>query len=529
MPFNLGNGTELSLGDGSKDNLERWGREFDSPGEKNLAIGKNLAITAALLKIRNRMGKLDDLIANEAQRQYTENAWRNQRNIVLKARQMGITTWIAGQFFLKTILQPGTVTVQVAHTQEAAEQIFRIVHRFFHHLPAALREGALKSAKVSARRLLLPELDSEYLVETAGDRNAGRGLTITNLHCTELARWPGDAAETLYGLMATLSPAGALVMESTPMGATGCFWNEWREAEKTKTIRHFFPWWLEPAYKSEAILKDSLTEEEAKLMEQHAELTLEKIAYRRQIREKFRGMAKQEYAEDPDSCFLASGSCYFEVATIDERLKELTAPVVQRRRGSVQIWLAPQKGKHYLVSVDPAGGGTAGDYTAMQVINLENGIQCAELQDYLTPSEAAVEAARLGREYNNALLAVERNSLGQTVLSCLARCDQPYPHLFVDKDASEGFLTTAPSRDAMLSELYATLEQAPRAFLSERLLRECRCFIRTEKGRLEAKAGEHDDLVMSMAIALAARHEYLTGDRYRRERAAGSLANGSAA
>ncbi len=43
---------------------------------------------------------------------------RGQRNIVLKARQMGLTTWAAARFFLKTITQPGTLTLEVAHTQE---------------------------------------------------------------------------------------------------------------------------------------------------------------------------------------------------------------------------------------------------------------------------------------------------------------------------------------------------------------------------------------------------------------------------
>ena len=66
---------------------------------------------------------------------------RGQRNIVLKARQMGLTTWVAARFFLKTITQPGTLTLEVAHTQEAAEEIFRIVHRFVDWLPDGLRDG----------------------------------------------------------------------------------------------------------------------------------------------------------------------------------------------------------------------------------------------------------------------------------------------------------------------------------------------------------------------------------------------------
>jgi hypothetical protein len=511
MQIDLGNGTSLELGNGRKSDLERVGRKFEE------TIGSSLAVTGSLLKIRDRQGRKTSLMPNEAQKQYADTAWERQRNIVLKARQMGITTWIAGQFFLRTILHPGTVTVQVAHTQEAAEQIFRIVHRFFFQLPPALREGALQSAQLSARRLLIPELDSEYLVETAGDRNAGRGLTISNLHCTELARWPGDAEETLCGLLATLSPSGSLVMESTPMGASGCFWNQWRDAEKTDTVRHFFPWWLEPAYTGEAVPEESLTEEERKLMEQHPALTPEKIAYRRRIRENFRGMAKQEYAEDADTCFLASGSCYFETSTIDKRLAEVSEPLQSRRRGGVQVWLPPQPGKKYLVAVDPAGGGTAGDYTAMQVIDLESGMQCAEARDYLGPGETALEAVKLGHEYNHALLAVERNSLGLTALSCLVRCEVPYTNLYVHDDGIEGFLTTSGNRDLILSELYAALEQEPGNFLSERLLRECRCFIRTEKGRLEAKAGEHDDLVLAMAIALRARKNALDPGKKRRQ------------
>ena len=61
--------------------------------------------------------------------QFEQN--RQERNIILKARQMGVTTWIAGRFFLKTIMLPGTVTVMVAQTREAAETIFQTVQRFW--------------------------------------------------------------------------------------------------------------------------------------------------------------------------------------------------------------------------------------------------------------------------------------------------------------------------------------------------------------------------------------------------------------
>ena len=103
------------------------------------------------------------------------------------------------------------------------------------------------------------------------------------------------------------TPTGTLVMESTPMGASGCFWNQWRDAKKTGTIQHFFPWWLEPAYAGEPVPEDSLSDEERNLMHQPHELTLSHIAFRRQLRAKFRSLAQQEYAEDAEHCNEDSG------------------------------------------------------------------------------------------------------------------------------------------------------------------------------------------------------------------------------
>jgi len=85
------------------------------------------------LKIRDKNRRLLPLLANRAQREYKRR--RRQRNVVLKARQLGITTYVAARFFLQTITHPGTLSVQVAHDQESAEEIFRVVHRFWENLP----------------------------------------------------------------------------------------------------------------------------------------------------------------------------------------------------------------------------------------------------------------------------------------------------------------------------------------------------------------------------------------------------------
>ncbi len=438
--------------------------------------------------------------ANEAQRAFERR--RGERNIVLKARQMGMTTWAAGRFFLKTITRPGTLTLEVAHTREAAEEIFRIVHRFLDWLPEELREGPLKTSRANVRQIVFPEIDAQYRVVSAGERNAGRGLTVQNLHCSELARWPGDPGETLAGLRAAMAPGAELILESTPDGVGGCFHEEWQKAGETGMVRHFFPWWMERRYRAQAADEASLTEEERGLIARHG-LDLKQIGYRRQIRADFRGLARQEFAEDEESCFLASGDSVFELSAIEARLATVAAPVELRRNGELEIWLPPIRGKEYLVAVDPAGGGSEGDYSAAQVLELETGLQCAEFAGHVGGLELARLVTALAAEYNQAWLVVERNNHGSGVLALIETvCG--YGRVY-RQGGQAGWLTTSMSRPAALGRLDAALVEEPERFQSRKLLAECRSFVRRPDGGSGARPGTHDDRVMAMAIGLGAR------------------------
>ena len=487
--------------------LEQCGRMLDQRPTSPLGSSMAIMLAERLLTVRSRAGRPIQLKANAVQSEFERQ--RDKRNIVLKARQMGLTTWVAGRFFLKTISRPGTLTLEVAHTQEAAEEIFRIVHRFLDHLPDTLRTGPLKTARLNVRQIAFPNIDSQYRVVSAADRNAGRGLTIQNLHCSELARWGGDAAETLAGLRAAMTTEGELVLESTPQGVGGCFHDEWLKANETGIARHFFPWWLEPKYRTAAVQETSLTEEERNLMTR-AKLDLKQIGYRRRIRADFRGLARQEFAEDEESCFLASGECVFELAAIEARIKTALEPVMRRSNGEMEIWLPPVKGKEYLVAVDPAGGGSEGDYSAAQVLEIETGLQCAEFASHTGGLELARFITDLATEYNGAWLVVERNNHGSGVLA-LAETACKYARIY-RQGGQAGWLTTSVSRPAMIGRLDAALVEEPERFQSRRLLAECRSFVRLPNSSMGAHAGTHDDLVIAMAIGLAARVE-LAGKR----------------
>jgi hypothetical protein len=513
--------------------LKLLGRALNSRVPRFRSLVWNRAVRW-LLKIRDKHGNVVPLVANSAQAEFARTA--TGRDIVLKARQLGITTWIAARFFIWTATHPGTLTVLVAHDQRAAEEIFRIVHRFVESLPDRLRQGALATSRANVGQLIFPRLDSEYRVETAADPNAGRGLTIHNLHCSEVARWPRDAAATLASLRAAVPPGGSIVLESTPNGAGGCFYDEWQRSAQTGYCRHFFPWWCEKEYAIEQPIADDLSAEERALIAKH-HLSLEQVAYRREVRANFRGLARQEFAEDSVSCFIASGECVFDLDIVQRRLAEcsnddvarvsdpsrgpktratqLVRPIETRNNGRLLIFWPPRPGASYIIGVDPAGGGGDGDYACAQVIDRLTGLQCAELHGHVPPRELAAHVAALGREYNHALIAVERNNHGHAVLAHLDASEHYDGAKIYEQRHQLGWLTSAVSRPRMIEQFAALVSRHPDLLSSARLLTECRTFVRHQDGGAAAASGTHDDCVMAMAIAQAVRLEQ--GGRPRHE------------
>ena len=130
------------------------------------------------------------------------------------------------------------------------------------------------------------------------------------------------------------------MLESTPLGAQGCFWEQWRRADETGTVRHFFPWWWESSYKGEPAAE--LTEEERHLAEEHG-LHPEQIGFRRRLLADYEELASQEFAEDAESCFRASGECVFDTRAIDRRLLVIAKPVEVRQDGRLQVWFPAQE------------------------------------------------------------------------------------------------------------------------------------------------------------------------------------------
>jgi len=498
--------------------LERFGEVAEQRAPAFL--GETLAGTAEpvslldvlmplLLWVRDRRGRLVPLVPNAAQRQFAARC--GPRNIILKARQVGMTTYLAARVFLLTMLRPGTVALQVAHSLESAQQIFRIAHRFYSCLPVGIQR-AVVTERANVRELAFAGTDSRFRVDTAGNPGAGRGLTLTHLHASEVSEWPGSPEETMAALAAAVGPRGTIDIEATPKGVGGYFHREWQLAASGDSgyVRHFFPWWVEPEYRLPLLPGERVepeSDEERLLQERHG-LTAEQLKFRRQLVRAFRGLRAQEFAEDETECFLASGRPVFELAAIDRRVAEVFAPVFVRENGCEYEWAGPEPGREYLIGADPAEGCPDGDFSAAQVLDAATGIQCLELAARWPIERFAEYLAQLGRRYNDALVAVERNNHGHAVLYALRHRHgyrRLYRHTPGEGDLALGWPTNAQTKPQLVAALHAMLADAPGAFHSRRLLEEMRSYAYDASGATTAPEGLHDDLLIAMGIAMVVR------------------------
>lgn len=202
----------------------------------------------------------DDLVVpfvpNRAQRRFVKRL--HNRNIILKARQLGFSTlicilWLDTALFSKEPMRCGII----AQDREAAEQLFRGKILFaYDNLPEWLRER-MPCAKRTATEIEFDHNKSSIRVATSM-----RSGTIHRLHVSEFgkicAKFPDKAKEVVTGSIPAVPTSGLLVIESTAEGQEGEFYKMTERAKATaetgrpltaKDYRfHFYPWWEEPGY-----------------------------------------------------------------------------------------------------------------------------------------------------------------------------------------------------------------------------------------------------------------------------------------
>src|SRR5262245_57957608 len=170
------------------------------------------------------------------------------RALVLKGRQIGISTYIAARYYHKTTHRKGCRTFILTHLDDATDNLFGMVRRFHDHCPPEVRPS---TGTASAKELSFNLLDSGYKVGTAGNRAIGRSDTIQLFHGSEMAFWP-NAADHAAGVGQAIAdaPGTEVILESTANGIGGAFHTMWKAAERgdSKYRPIFLPWYPHDEY-----------------------------------------------------------------------------------------------------------------------------------------------------------------------------------------------------------------------------------------------------------------------------------------
>lgn len=483
---------------------------------------------ARYLIIRDKLSRARPLVPNSVQRRYMQaktaalDAGRPPRFIVLKSRRGGVTTWEQAESYHRVAIEKNVRAVTLAHDLESTIEIFDIARNFWREGYGIAKPVASKSNR---REFLFHGESSKFWVGTAGAESFGRGFTLARVHGSEVASWPGTIDQQ-RGLVAGLTEAashGEVVLESTARGMTGLFYelcDEARQGSGSWTLI-FIPWWwddtnaLACSADEAAAIEASLTDEE-RLIIGRERLSPAQVKWRRQKRTHLKGLFLQEYPEDPIACFLRSGECYFDHATLDRLLAGAARPTRRRAGSGWELeWREPEDGHRYVIGADPSEGVSGGDPAAAYCLDMRAAEIVAGLHGLWRPHEFGERLAELGRRYHHAVIAPEVNNHGHAVLETLNRqIHYPTTKLFrrrirdsVTRRMTEklGWRTDSVTRPTMLANLAKTLDADSFQVADADLIAECRTFLRTKSEKYEAGPGAHDDRVMAMAIALEAR------------------------
>lgn len=500
------------------------------------------------LKIRTKEGAVVPLVLNRPQeRLYNaiQKQWRAGkpvRIIILKARQMGFSTLTEAIIFFLTVTAKYVESMIVAHKDEATANLFRMSKRFYDELPPALRPMQRAS---NAQELLFDRpakykgeaqgLGSRIRCATAGGSGVGRSYTLKCLHLSEFAFWPGDKRETFSGLVQAVPdrPGTVIIIESTANGYDEFkkMWDDAVQAERDGTDGFtpiFFAWFEMEEYRRAPLPGFKRTPEEQELAETFG-LDDEQLAWRRWCISVNCGgdvnLFHQEYPSTPDEAFIATGRCAFDKAALVLRREKVRTDKWERgafrvqkgidgkimdwkwkpdERGPLRIRKHPEEGVPYVLGGDTAGTGS--DFFAAHVIDNRTGEQIAVLHHQFGERMFAEQVYCLGMYYNEALVGIEVNysTYPEMVLEELG-----YPNLYVRQRLDNytgklmdafGFETTTTTRPAIIDGLKDVAQSALETITDYDTLGEMLTFVYDEKWKAQAEEGEHDDLVLSLAI-----------------------------
>lgn len=480
-----------------------------------------------LYRIKDKKtGKFIFFVPNRGQSEFQEE--RDGRDIILKSRQIGFSTWSCIYAYDRSLFDDWSTGV-MSHIREKTSLIFEIIKNANDWFKKDWgKYWTPEQEQDSANRILWK--DSKASITVAYDF---RSLTTQFLHVSEAAF---IESARLTGSLQSVPEGGEVILESTAQGCGGFFYNQWQLWRKQGTQApyrgHFYPWfehypenverWIEKAQGMRLTPVEEELKENFKLENYH-------LAWRRwKIDESCEGEEtkfEEEYPSDDISCFLSGMNQVFSTTILKKQESFITQAAfvgmlkadgkrvsfLEDKKGLLEIWEKPKAGVSYCVGVDIAEGRNK-DFSVAFVLNKNTGEQVAMLRGQIQPEDYWEELWRLGHYYNYAYICPEINMQAGVVTDLLKN---GYSKIYKREEMDDftkkkvkkyGFRTTSSSKPTLIKNFASAAREGKFKARSQVFLEEASSFIQIASAtgkslRMEARAECHDDTVIAAALA----------------------------
>lgn len=507
----------------------------------------------ATFSVVNKERQTVPFFFNEVQRDFIlqlEERGTERPFFILKGRQQGFTTLITAIQLSFALTRKNFSGFTVANTKDNAIAIFNDKARaVYQRLPKSLKPHEQFN---SVSELFFDRLNSSWRVDTA-TRDVARSRTLNFVHYSEAAFYKCSLAELQAGVGNAMVCGAVQIYETTANG-----FNEAKELWDSESCHNlFYGWWRTEEYRSEAY--ENLERPDSWLKSRLALLESMGLSREQQCwyAQKYNGyldknLIKQEFPCTPNEAFLSSGECVFDKERLNEclirqsrakpprtgyfRYRKTAKPICDSSGETVEwewslteIEFVDDRDGWILLHEEPRvrrssdghvterapyalGGDTAGsgkDYFTGKVICCLDHRTAATLRRQRMDEDLYAEQMYcLGKYYHDALIGIEINYSRQPMRLLFQH--YAYPNLYFRQrvgalcETTEqvlGFETTAKTKPIVIGELVRRMREDPSIEVDVQTLREMTTFVRKENGKQEAIAGQHDDLVMALAIA----------------------------
>jgi hypothetical protein len=412
----------------------------------------------------------------------------NTYNIVLKGRQLGFSTLVAGYSLWLMLFHSDKNILVIATQKDTAKNLVTKVKYMHDNLPVWLRQKNLpEDNKLSVRFA-----NGSQIKAIASKKDAGRSEALSLLIIDECAFI--DKVDDIWtAASSTLSTGGKAILISTPNGVGNFFHKMWVAAEAKEnsfnTIK--LDWRVHPD--RDQAWRDRQTEI----------------------------LGEMESSQEHDASFVFSGNTVISPEIIEFYKKTYVKDPIAKQGfdNNLWIWEYPDPNKTYIAAADVSRG-DGEDYSAIHVIEAETSTQVAEYKGKLPTKEFGNLMVSVSTYYNDALLIPDNSSIGWSSIQQVI--DRGYKNLFYmsadlhyvdverqiinrsiisERNLKPGFTISMRTRPLIIDKIREYMRENAITIQSARTIAEFETFI-WKNGRPEALEKYNDDLIISLGIGL---------------------------